>query len=81
MTSAVDHDEAGTLYLTNRKLVFVGESIIDAPWSEIAKLSRNGIKLFGAAPRSGTHRWCSSVRRYSTRCSSRTSPSDACIRR
>ncbi|MDO8678002.1 MAG: hypothetical protein Q7R30_05490 [Acidobacteriota bacterium] len=38
-----DHDETGTLYVTNRKLVFVGESITDAPWSEIAKLSRNGV--------------------------------------
>lgn len=38
-----DHDEMGTLYVTNRKLVFVGESITDAPWSEIAKLSRNGV--------------------------------------
>ena len=38
-TGAVDHDESGTLYVTNRKLVFVGESITDAPWSEIAKLS------------------------------------------
>jgi hypothetical protein len=36
------HDEAGTLYVTSRKLVFVGESITDAPWSEIAKLSRKG---------------------------------------
>jgi hypothetical protein len=39
------HDETGTLYVTNRKLVFVGESITDAPWSEIAKLSRNGTTL------------------------------------
>lgn len=39
------HDETGTLYVTNRKLVFVGESITDAPWSEIAKLSRNGITV------------------------------------
>lgn len=46
------HDEAGTLYLTNRKLVFVGESITDAPWSEIAKLSRNGYK-FSARLRDG----------------------------
>jgi hypothetical protein len=38
-----DHDETGTLYVTTRKLVFVGESITDAPWSEIAKLSRQGI--------------------------------------
>jgi hypothetical protein len=39
------HDETGTLYVTNRKLVFVGESITDAPWSEIAKLSRRGTTL------------------------------------
>ena len=40
-----DHDESGTLYVTNRKLVFVGESVTDAPWSKIARLSRDGIKL------------------------------------
>ena len=40
-----DHDEPGTLYVTNRKLVFVGESTTGAPWSTIAKLSRDGIKL------------------------------------
>lgn len=40
-----DHDEAGTLFVTNRKLIFVGESITDAPWSQIAKLSRDGTKL------------------------------------
>lgn len=44
------HDETGTLYVTNRKLVFVGESITDAPWSEIAKLSRDGI-TFSASRR------------------------------
>lgn len=38
-----DHDEAGTLYVTNTKLLFVGESITDAPWSKIAKLSRDGV--------------------------------------
>ncbi len=40
-----DHDEPGTLYVTNEKLVFVGESVTDAPWSKIARLSRDGIKL------------------------------------
>jgi hypothetical protein len=40
-----DHDEAGTLYVTKGKLVFVGESVTDAPWSKIARLSRDGIKL------------------------------------
>ena len=40
-----DHDEPGTLYVTDRKLVFVGESVTDAPWSQITKLSRDGTKL------------------------------------
>ena len=40
-----DHDETGTLYVTNRKLVFVGESITDARWSDIAKLSRRGTRF------------------------------------
>jgi hypothetical protein len=40
-----DHDESGTLYVTNEKIVFVGESVTDAPWSKITRLSRDGIKL------------------------------------
>jgi hypothetical protein len=40
-----DHDETGTLYVTNRKLVFVGESITDEPWSAIAKVSRSGVRF------------------------------------
>ena len=40
-----DHDESGTLSVTNRKLVVVGESVTDAPWSKIARLTRDGIKL------------------------------------
>ena len=40
-----ERDEAGTLFVTNTKLVFVGESVTDAPWSQIAKLSRDGTRL------------------------------------
>lgn len=37
-----DNDETGMLYLTNKKLIFVGTSMTEAPWTKVAKAERDG---------------------------------------
>jgi hypothetical protein len=37
-----DNDETGTLYLTDKRVMFVGTSVFEAPWTKVVKAQRDG---------------------------------------